>query len=218
MNPDYTHMTVILDRSGSMEEIRDDIIGGFNGFLGDHKAQPGKATLTLVQFDGQDPYEVLTNFSPLHEVAPLDHSTYVPRGSTPLFDAVGRGINDIEAAIAKLPGALRPSKVIVGIFTDGQENASTEFTKVQVTKMIKARTDENAWEFVFLSADLAAFNEARDIGILTMKGMLFAKGKEGTAQAWRAFSGQAGMYRRDAGHRIGFSEEDRKRAAEPDKK
>ena len=218
MNPDYTHMTVILDRSGSMEEIRDDIIGGFNRFLGDHKAQPGKATLTVVQFDGQDPYELIHQFRPLHEVAPLDRETYVPRGSTPLLDAVGRGINDIEAAIGKLSEAERPAKVIVGIVTDGQENASTEFTRDQVTKMIKAKTDEDAWEFVFLSADLAAFDEAGELGVAGMKRLLFAKGKVGTAEAWRAFSREAGSFRRVGRHMIGFAEEDRERAAEPDKK
>jgi len=218
MQTDYTHMTVILDRSGSMDEIRDDIIGGFNGLLGDHKAQPGKATMTLVQFDGQDPYEVLHRFKPLRDVPPLDRSTYVPRGGTPLFDAVGRGINDIEAALGKLAEADRPTKVIFAIVTDGEENSSVEFGKEQVTKMIKAKTDENAWEFVFLSADLAAFEEAGEIGVDAMKRMVFAKGSMGTAGAWRALSDQAGMFRRVAGHRIGFADEDRKRASEPDEK
>lgn len=218
MQTDYTHMTVILDRSGSMEEIRDDIIGGFSRFLGDQQAQPGQATLTVVQFDGQDPYEVIHRFRPLHEVSPLDRSTYVPRGSTPLMDAVGRGIHDIEAAIGKLPETDRPSKVIVAIVTDGQENASAEFGRDQVTKMIKAKTDGNAWEFVFLSADLAAFDEAGDIGIPAMKRMLFDKGSMGTAEAWRAFSREAGSLRRDSRHQIGFAEADRRRSAEPDKK
>ena len=47
----YTHISVILDRTGSMESIRDDTIGGFNTFLQEQKVQPGSATLTLVQFD-----------------------------------------------------------------------------------------------------------------------------------------------------------------------
>ena len=56
---DRTHFSVILDRTGSMESIREDTIGGFNGFLREQQAQPSPATLTLVQFDSQDPYEVL---------------------------------------------------------------------------------------------------------------------------------------------------------------
>ena len=62
MKDDYTHISVILDRTGSMETIRDDTIGGFNVFLDEQKNQPGTATLTLVQFDSQDSYEIIYDF------------------------------------------------------------------------------------------------------------------------------------------------------------
>ncbi len=80
MQEDYTHVSVILDRSGSMESIRDDIIGGFNAFVNEQKSQPGTATLTLVQFDTQDPYEIVYRFTPIHFVDKLDRATYVPQG------------------------------------------------------------------------------------------------------------------------------------------
>ena len=51
MDNEYTHITIILDRTGSMESIRDDTIGGFNAFLGEQKKQPGDATLSLVLFN-----------------------------------------------------------------------------------------------------------------------------------------------------------------------
>ncbi len=79
--PDYTHMAVILDRTGSMESIRDDTIGGFNAFLNEQKQQPGKATLTLVQFDSQDPYEVIHQVKTIKEVPELTKETYVPRAT-----------------------------------------------------------------------------------------------------------------------------------------
>ncbi len=84
MENNYTHISVILDRTGSMESIRDDTIGGFNSFLKDQKNQEGKATLTLVQFDSQDPYEIIHHFSPINEVPELDRRTFVPRASTSL--------------------------------------------------------------------------------------------------------------------------------------
>lgn len=84
IKPDYTHITVILDRSGSMSSIRDDIIGGFNQFVHSQKAVPGTATLTLVQFDTQDPYEVIHWFQPIREIPPLTAATFVPRASNPL--------------------------------------------------------------------------------------------------------------------------------------
>ena len=92
MQSDYPHISVILDRSGSMEAIRDDIIGGFNAYIARQQAQPGQATLTLVQFDHQDPYEVVHQFRALASVPRLDCETFVPRGRTPLLDAMARGM------------------------------------------------------------------------------------------------------------------------------
>jgi len=125
MKKDYTHISIILDRTGSMETIRDDTIGGFNTFLNDQKKQPGIATMTLVQFDTVDPYEIIHKFKPIQEVPELTHETYIPRASTPLLDAMGRGINDIEKSLAELSEEERPSKVVVVVITDGMENAST---------------------------------------------------------------------------------------------
>ena len=79
MRQDYTHLAVILDRTGSMESIRDDTIGGFNAFLEEQQQQPGYATLTLVQFDTQDPYEVIHRLRPINEIPKLTRATYVPR-------------------------------------------------------------------------------------------------------------------------------------------
>lgn len=94
---DQSHITVILDRTGSMMEIRDDVIGGFNAFLAEQQAASTPATFTLVQFDSQDPYEVLHHDRPIAEVTPLTPEQYLPRASTPLYDAMGRGILDLES-------------------------------------------------------------------------------------------------------------------------
>ena len=59
MKDDYTHISVILDRTGSIESIRNDTIGGFNAFLDEQKKQPRTATLTLIQFDSQNSYEIM---------------------------------------------------------------------------------------------------------------------------------------------------------------
>ena len=103
-----SHITVILDRTGSMDSIRDDVIGGYNAFLAKNQAAPGHATLTLVQFDSQDPYEVLQADTDLATVPPLTREQYVPRASTPLYDAIGRGILELEVALAKRRKADRP--------------------------------------------------------------------------------------------------------------
>jgi hypothetical protein len=178
-----------------MSSIRDDTIGGFNTFLKDQKKQPGIATLTLVQFDTVDPYEIIHQFKPIQEVPELTHETYVPRASTPLLDAMGRGIHDIEKSLADIKEEDRPSKVVVVVITDGQENSSREFKKDQIIKMVKEKTEKENWQFVFLSADLDAFMDAGAMGIMDQRRMMYAKDKRGSQRAWSGLSVSMSTYR-----------------------
>ncbi len=210
MKQDYTHITVILDRSGSMESIRDDTIGGFNAFLKQQKAELGTATLTLVQFDTHDPYEVIYEFMPISEILELNSETYVPRGGTPLLDALGRGINELESKTAELKDENRPSKVVLVIVTDGQENSSREFHKDQIEKMIKERTEKHAWQFVFLSADLAAIDDAMGLGIHSSSTLAFQKNAKGSSDAWQSLSARTADYRSARKSQLDFDQDDRK--------
>lgn len=217
MRQDYTHIAVILDRTGSMEAIRDDTIGGFNAFLQQQKAEPGFATLTLVQFDSQDPYEVIHHFKPIAEVPELTRETYVPRASTPLLDAIGRGINDLESSLSKLGEADRPARVLMVVVTDGQENASREFRKEQIEKMIKEKTEKDGWQFVFLSADLAAIHDAHAVGVDPSASLLYRKSGLGSKGAWRSLSQRISDYRSARLQRLMFFEEDRQHPDDPNK-
>lgn len=218
MKQDYTHISVILDRTGSMEGIRDDTIGGFNTFLKQQQSEPGTATLTLVQFDSQDPYEVVHRFKPIGEVPELTRDTYVPRASTPLLDALGRGINDLEKCLGELNEDDRPPRVVIVVVTDGQENSSMEFRKDQIESMIKARTEKDGWQFVFLSADLAAIGDARAVGILADAILLFEKSGKGSASAWGLLSKSTAAYRSARKKKMEFEQDDRKHPDDPGKK
>lgn len=192
---DRTHITVILDRTGSMDAIRDDTIGGFNAYLSAQKAEPGYATMTLVQFDSQDPYEVIHQTKPIQEIPPLTCETYVPRASTPLLDALGCGMQDLAYRLSQLGKEERPEMVIFVVVTDGLENASTEFRKDQIVNMVARHTTEDKWQFVFLSADLAAIQEAREIGFAKKSSAVYRKTPEGTAGAWSRLSKSTSEYR-----------------------
>lgn len=215
MKQDYTHITVILDRTGSMESIRDDTIGGFNAFLNSQKAEPGTATLTLVQFDSKDPYEVIHRFRPIEQVPELTRETYVPRAWTPLLDALGRGINDLEHSLAELEEDARPSKVVFVVVTDGQENCSREFNKAQIESVIKEQTERKDWQFVFLSADLAAIKDATDVGIHVDSVLLFARSSEGSDAAWGTLAERVSDYRAARRSRVEFDQSDRKHPDDP---
>lgn len=209
MKADYTHIAIILDRTGSMEAIRDDTIGGFNAFLNAQKAEPGLATLTLVQFDSQDPYEVVHHFKPLADVPELTRESFVPRASTPLLDAMGRGINDLEKSLVDLPENERPARVVMVIITDGQENASREFRKDQVEKMIREKQEKFAWQFVFLSADLNAIGDALQSGVPSASVMAHDLSERGVGAAWASLSRSVSDYRAARKEDVSFTEEDR---------
>ena len=213
MKKGYTHLSVILDRTGSMESIRDDTIGGFNTFLEEQKKPGGEATLTLVQFDTQDPYEVIHDFVPIRRVPALTRETHVPRASTPLLDAIGRGINDLERRLSRLPKKERPAKVVMVIITDGQENSSREFRKDRIEKMIGEHEEKDDWQFVYLSADLSAIEDAADLGFRPRKAMLFDKSPRGTARVWASVSQKISEYREGAADDVSFTDRDRADAA-----
>jgi hypothetical protein len=191
-----------------MESIRDDVVGGFNAFLSSQQAVAGEATLTLVRFDGQDPFEVVFDHTDLQSIRPLARADFEPRASTPLLDAVGKTILATELWVARQPPAARPEGVIVVVITDGQENASTQFQLGRVRDLIKAK-ESLGWQFLFLSADLAAFAEAEGLGFAAFKRVHFAKDAEGSRQAFVRTSGKIADFRGGAVKDIGFDDADR---------
>ena len=211
---DRSHISLILDRTGSMNDIREDVVGGFNAFLAAQQASPNPATFTLVQFDSQDPYEVLHAAVAIAKVPPLTLAQYVPRASTPLYDAMGRGILDLEATLSAMPDSERPKKVIFVVVTDGQENASQEFDRARVTKLIEAKK-VLGWDFVFLSADLEAFEHADRMGIDFSARLMFSKSKQGNDRAWAAASGKILNRRTGVAESVVFDDDDRKAQDQP---
>ncbi len=163
MNLKHTELLFILDRSGSMQTMADAAISGFNHFLREQAAEPDPARLTLILFDDQ--YETPYLSLPLPQVLPLDAKSYIPRGSTALLDAIGRGIDDLGLRLAALPESQRPSSVIVAILTDGEENASTQFTIQDIQKRIRHQTKKYQWTFLFLGANQDAIASAIQLGI-----------------------------------------------------
>ena len=183
MKPDLTDITLVVDRSGSMQDIRSDAEGGVNAFIESQAKEPGEALLTLVQFDTE--YEFLHTGAPIKKVPKY---SLVPRGATALLDAVGRAINETGERIAKLDEANRPGLVVFVVMTDGLENSSREFSKSRIKEMIGHQQEKYGWQFTFLGADQDAFAEANAMGIDAAGAANFAKHK--VASAYGATVGQ----------------------------
>lgn len=193
MRQDLTDITVVLDRSGSMETVRADTIGGFNTFLKEQQAQPGGANLTLVQFDDQ--YDTVYAAKPIKAAPELTAQTFVPRGMTALLDAIGRAINDTGKRLGDMSEADRPGKVIFVILTDGEENHSREFGLDKITEMIEHQRDKYNWLFVFLGANQDAIKAAAGMGIGSGQAMSFMANSQGVKCAFSATSRHMSNYR-----------------------
>ncbi len=189
------HISVILDRSGSMSAIASDIVGGFNSFLDEQRKQPGGARLTLVQFDTGDPFEVVVDGKDLGRVTDMPSGAFVPRGGTPLLDSVARLIIRIDGEIAaRADRGLPIEDQLVMIITDGYENASVEQTRASVTAMVDERRGR-AWTFAFLGANQDAFGEASSIGMAQDSAAKWDASGKGTAAMWNQLSTSTSMMR-----------------------
>lgn len=194
MKNNLNEIVCIVDRSGSMSSIASDAIGGFNRFLADQQALPGEARLSLVLFDHE--YQLAVDNTPIQSVAPLTDKTFVPRGQTALYDAVGRAITSVGARLARTQEHERPAQVIVAILTDGLENHSKEYDRQRVAEMIKHQQERYTWQFIFLAANMDAFAEASALNIPTMNTANFAATGVGTRRAYETISELTASYRK----------------------
>lgn len=209
MQENYTHISVVLDRSGSMNSIKNDMIGGFNKFLTDQKTVEGKATFSLVRFD--DVIETVVNFVNLKDVKPIDSTILDPRGSTALLDAIGQTVDELGAKLAALSEDEKPSKVIIMIIIDGQENSSSKFSNIQIAEKIRHQTEIYQWQFVFLGANQDAIATAKSIGIAASSSITYAADSEGTRDALEGTSNLLRSYRGGESKQVSYSDADRKK-------
>lgn len=173
--PTNARIFFILDRSGSMGRIADETIGGFNAFVESQKNLPGKATLSLVQFDHE--YSVVHNNQPIESIPALDKSTFQPRGMTALYDAVGMTISKFKDDNPK------DTKTIVAILTDGQENSSKEYSYGRIQELIKEVEGEHNWDVLFIGANMNAQAVAAQMGISAAKSVTYDYNGKGAMDA-----------------------------------
>lgn len=184
----HLHIYFLLDRSGSMESLASDVVGGFNSFLKTQQADGPDALLTLVQFDSEDPHEILTDAAPIRDASRLAASQFRPRGATPLYDAIGRLIADATIRGEKLAGTEAPAEEILFVtFTDGLENQSVEYTRKQVFDLVKKR-EEAGWTFVFLGTNQDSYAEGGAIGYSAGNTQNFAADAQGTHSAYASLA------------------------------
>jgi len=181
MKKNLTEIVCIIDNSGSMGLIKKAAIEGFNNFIKAQREVEGEALVSVVLFNTERTY--VAKRENINEIALLTDTTYKTGGGTALNDTLGTVINDVGQAIVGMKRKDQPSKVLFCIVTDGEENASKEFSSKQVRHLVEYRKEMFKWDFMFMGANqdvtktakTYAFNEESTFAFdATERGMLKA--------------------------------------------
>lgn len=163
---DVTHVIFILDRSGSMSGKEEDVIGGFNSYVEKLRAEPsGQVGISYLRFDGE--LELIWNDVPLADVPAMTHDTYSVRGNTALLDAVGMTLSTVKDDPAH--------RYVAITHTDGQENASKEWTAEKVKELIERLEAKGNWTFAFFGEGVDAWSQAQQYGYTTRSSMAYSQ-------------------------------------------
>jgi hypothetical protein len=155
-----TLISALLDRSGSMDSLKEATEDGWRELINAQRQNPGHCQVTLAHFDTE--YELLY---PPTDIGLVPEFVVIPRGMTALLDSVGRFITEVGERLSTLPEDQRPGQVICLIMTDGMENASHEWTWDAVKALITQQREVYQWEFIFLGADMDAVEVGARMGM-----------------------------------------------------
>lgn len=157
----YTHVVVLVDRSGSMDLMKDDAQGSINTFMKEQAGGAGKITVSLYDFNN-------TSRKVFGPVDVREAPTYklIPNGGTALRDAMSNAIDETGSFLRDLPAKKRPGKLVFVTITDGQELHSRYTSVTQLKEKVKHQTNTYNWEFLFLGANIDAFEAGSSYGVV----------------------------------------------------
>ena len=179
MNTNKTDITMIMDASGSMDGFRQEqAVNGYNEFIQEQKKGPGECYVSLFLFNTE--IEPKYDGKPIQDVPTLKIDDYKCDGQTAINDALGLLINQLGDRLRDMPEEDRPGKVIVVVLTDGEENASQEFTYQKVKEMMDHQRDVYSWNFIIMgSNEINASPDGNFAGMAGVRGPCGPKGLMG---------------------------------------
>lgn len=161
MKSNLLHICFVLDESGSMYNSVDDVIGGFQKLIDEQKGEKnGECIISLYRFSDTVKKDYIGK--PVDEVSKL---IYSPGGCTAMNDGVGTAIDEIGKWLSDMNESERPSKNMIVIMTDGQENASKEYNFDTVKAKIKHQEEKYSWTFIYMGTNLQDLKDANRLGI-----------------------------------------------------
>ena len=161
MKNNLLHICFVLDESGSMYNSANDVVGGFQKLVEEQKAEKdGECIISLYRFSNKVTNDYIGK--PVNEISNLEYS---PGGCTAMNDGVGTAIDKIGKWLSDMDEAERPSKNIIVIMTDGQENCSREYTFDSVKHKIQHQEEKYNWTFIYMGTNLLDLKDANRLGI-----------------------------------------------------
>jgi uncharacterized protein YegL len=185
---DFTLIRMLVDRSGSMQSVQSATVAGINEYITIQKNAPGDGHIKVVQFDeneGKFTYDTILD-KHLSEATLITPDQFQPRGMTPLFDAMGRTINELGDELRHMSEDERPSRILVCVVTDGENNASKEYRATQIKEMVGHQREKYNWQFTYVGANQDAFLVGDSIGIVADSCMAFTADAGHTMSAFRS--------------------------------
>ena len=186
MKNNITELIFILDKSGSMEGLQADTVGGFNAMIKKQKQLEGTVYVTTVLFANSS--TVVHDRLSIEKIAPMTESDYQPGGCTALMDALGDTIRHIAGIHRYARPEDVPERTIFVITTDGYENASRRYSAERVRSMIKHEEEKYGWEFLFLAANIDAVETAEHYGINAERAVNYKASSTGTVDMYACVS------------------------------
>lgn len=187
MKKNKSEIVFVLDESNSMNHLRESTVSNFNQFIKQQKEVKGECLVTVVPFASivKDP---IVNGISLSSYNGLTNTNYKPEGSTALYDAICKTVDDVGRRLSYTLESERPEKVIVVILTDGEENNSKSFKLEDVKSRIKTQQDVYKWDFVFLGANQDAVLTAQNMEIKTSAALTFSANHKNMSNSYASLS------------------------------
>ena len=201
-----TELVIVVDKSGSMYSLADDTIGSYNSMIEEQKDpnKEGNVYVTTVMFNQNN--EKIHDRKDIKDVEKITRKEYNPSGCTALLDAVGSTITQLSAN-----EYVKKNKVVFVVITDGLENASREFKKEQIKKLIEERT-KDGWTFIFLGANIDSVKESGHIGIIAEHTRDFDASSDGVAKAFTCVGAAINQVRSNRTNDLDEAEKQKKRS------